>query len=254
MNLFEVSLDYTLLAALLLAVVHLLGPNIRQGMQRRTEAVTSFGGGLAVAYVFLQLFPEIEMAHEWLGDSVHFVTLASFLLFFVLEVRLLTHHERSISKAGAAPVSGGDQGAASQHMNHTSTSVFWWHIALIWLYTWMVIFALPEETGENLAFAIVGTLAVGLHMIYKDFVLRAHHEVHFASRGRYLLAIAPIAGWVAHKIAAPPEFVFDLFIAVLAGILMQGVFREELPDRQTARVGWLIGGAATFALLSLLTA
>ena len=248
------ELDYTLLAAALLTVLHALGPHIRKLFRRQAELVSSFGGGLAVAYVFLHVLPEIEGAHEWLGDRVHFITLISFLLFFVLEVWLVTRHEGATANAPMPRVSGGDHGETGESMAQSPSAVFWCHLTMSWLYTWMVVFAFPEQVGQHLTFALVATLAVGLHLIYKDYVLRRHYADDFDVKGRYLLALAPITGWLAHRIVEPPEVVFELFIAVLAGILMQGVFREELPSRQATRIGWMIGGAATFTALSFLTA
>jgi hypothetical protein len=247
MGFFEDPLDFTLLAALLLSIVHLLGPLIRQGLSRRSELVASFGGGLAVGYVFLQLFPEVELAHEWFGTHVHLITLVSFLAFYGFEALLHKRHLTALHRNHSNSQTAGE--APHDHPTH----VFWWHVALSWFYTWMVIFALPEETGENLGLAVLGAVSVGMHLIYKDYILRTHHDESFQTKGRYLLAIAPFAGWAAHLIIAPPEIVFDLFIAVLAGILMQGVFQDELPKREAARLSWLYGGAATFALLSLLT-
>ena len=248
MRLNDLSLDYTLIAALILTAIHFCGPVIRRSLRRRAELVASFGGGVAVAYVFLSLFPEIELAHEWLGDTVHAVTLFSFLFFYGLEVWLLAHR-RQPNRESAIPVSGGD------HLEdgHHSARVFWWHIVLSWFYTAMVIFALPEESSQDLGFAIVGSLAVGLHLIYKDYVLHSHHQEGFEERGRYVLAGAPMAGWLAHQLMDPSEAVFDVFVAVIAGILMQGVFRDEVPQMRAVRLNWMVGGATTFTVLTLLT-
>lgn len=250
------AVDYTFLAALLLAGIHWFGPHIRIGLHRRGEVIRSFGGGVAVAYVFLSLLPEIELAHEWLGDGVHFLTLTSFLLFYVLEVRILSLRRTHIVPQAVPRVSGGDHGAVAidaSGVDGSARLVFWWHVALIWVYTWMVIFSFPEETGGDLVVALIATLAIGIHLIYKDFILRTHHAESFAAKGRLLLAIAPIVGFIAHEIIAPPEAVFELFIAVLAGILMQGVFRDELPTQHNEHVRWMIAGAGTFAVLSLIT-
>jgi hypothetical protein len=62
-----------------------------------------------------------------------------------------------------------------------------------------------------------------------------------------------MAGWLAHQLMDPSEAVFDVFVAVIAGILMQGVFRDELPQMRAVRINWMVGGAATFTALTLLT-
>lgn len=244
----RVTLDYTLVAAVLLTVIHYAGPLIRRGLRPRAPLVTSFGGGVAVAYVFLSLFPEMELAHEWLDDDVHFVTLVSFVLFYALETWLVLHRTE-LGDPGVGAVAGDDHSAGTGHTRH----VFWWHIALSWLYTAMVIFALPEDVGENLQFAFVGSLAVGLHLLYKDYILRSHHHASYEEKGRILLASAPLVGWLAHQFGNPSEPVFDIFVAIVAGILMQGVFRDELPQTHAVRLRWMIGGVATFSVLTALT-
>lgn len=226
--------DYALVAALILSSALLFGPWIRQGFRRNSQMVASFGGGLALAYVFLNLLPELELAHHLLNDRVHLVTLFSFLVFYILEVRLLSAVANK-----------------SHAMSHGR--VFWLHIGLSWLYTWLVIFALPNEVAEQLFFTIIGSLAIGLHLVYKDYVLREHHSEDYQSKGRYILALAPILGWLTHEMLEPNEYVSDLFIAVLAGFLMQNVFREELPKHTDVRIGWLVTGAGVFSLLVWLT-
>ena len=249
MNLVTGWMDYTLVAAVLLAVAQLFGPSIRQGMRRHAELATSFGGGLAVAYVFLQLFPEIEATHDWFGDEIHVVTLVSFLAFYALELRLLLRSERRLAATRTEPVSGGDHAEASP--GH-SPAVFWWHLAVGWFYTFMVIFALPHEVSGDFELTVLTAVAIGLHLVYKDYVLRSHHSSAFEYKGQLALAAAPIAGWLAHILITPPDIMLDLFVAILAGFLMQNVFRDELPSAHTARLSWLFGGAAAFTLLAIL--
>jgi hypothetical protein len=231
------SIDVVLIATLILTLAHMFGPNIRRLLRRNGHLVSSFGGGIAVAYVFLQLFPEIEHVHHHLGDRIHLITLASFLIFFAIELRILS------------------QSPAEQEGTRANSEarIFWLHIAVSWLYTAMVIFALPSDATENTGSVVVGSLAIGLHLIYKDYVLRTHHARDFEEAGRYLLALAPLFGWFIRSITTPSDAVFDLFVAVLAGFLMQNVFRDELPHQENARLSWLFSGAALYTLLVFFT-
>lgn len=231
------SIDVVLIATLILMLAHMFGPNIRSLLRRKGHLASSFGGGMAVAYVFLQLFPEIEHVHYHLGDRIHLITLASFLIFFAIELRILSQSSAGQGGTTAEP----------------EARIFWLHIAVSWIYTAMVIFALPTDVTENAGSVVVGSLAIGLHLIYKDYVLRSHHARYFENAGRYLLALAPLAGWFTRSLVSPSEAVFDLFVAVLAGFLMQNVFRDELPHREDARLPWLFSGAALYAVLVFFT-
>ena len=233
------SLDFVLLAAAFLAAANLLGPHIRASMRQKPAIAASFGGGAAVAYVFLQLIPEIEIGHELLGDRVYVIVLASFIAFFALEMRL---HARA--RSHAAEIEAGEA--------EPNASVFWVHVAISGFYTWLIVFTLPEEVGENLAFALVGSLALGLHMIYKDFVLRSNHHSSFEQKGQYLLVLAPLVGWLTRVFATPSEMFHDMVMAVLAGFLIQSVFREEIPGYHRIRLSWFVGGAGVYSGLVFL--
>jgi len=123
----------------------------------------------------------------------------------------------------------------------------------MWFYIWMIVFAMPHKHADNLFFVLFGSLSIALHLIYKDYVLRNNNEVRFQSSGRILLAIAPIAGLIAHRVFEPSPEVLDIFMAILAGMIMQSVFREELPTADRVKMPWFIAGVATFAFLVTVT-
>lgn len=233
--------QYAILAALLLAFAHLLGPVIRNGLASHSAKVISFGGGLAVAYVFLNLIPEIDEAHEYLGDAAFIIILFSFLTFYAVEVRFLSPTGKQTSDPGV-----------DQQLQRGKRRSFWLHISLGWIYTWMMIFALPGDVSGDLFLTIVSSLAIGLHLIYKGYVLDTDQKELFESTGRYILAVAPIAGWLVHVLIDPSEVTFDIFIAVLAGYLMQSVFRAELPSYDQTRFRWMVAGAVVLLILFLI--
>lgn len=232
-------IHYAAVTALILAALQGFGPRIRTQFKAHASEVSSFGGGVALAYAFLQLFPEIDLAHEWLGEHVHSVTLVSFLIFYVLEIAITGRWGRK--RAVGIAADGGSPGATAR--------TFWFHVAIIWIYTWMVMFTLPDGAADSLAFAILGGATIGIHLIYKDYVFRRHYEERFQATGSLVLATAPLAGWIAHEFLRPSEAVLDVFIAVLAGVLLQSVFKDELPDEASVRLPWLLGGVATYAAL-----
>jgi zinc transporter ZupT len=131
--------------------------------------------------------------------------------------------------------------------------VFWLHIIVMFLYVAIVMFALPEVIANDLLFAVAAGCLIGLHLVYKDYLLRAEAPADFQATGRTLLIAAPLLGWVAHRALGPSEAVLDIFVAILAGVLLQGVFRDELPRAERASLPWVLAGVSTFAALSILT-
>jgi hypothetical protein len=239
-------IHYAGITAVILAALHAFGPTIRGRLQPHAEAVASFGGGVAMAYIFLQLFPEIDLAHQWFGEHVHVVTLVSFLVFYALEI-LITVRLAHTWRARHVPRQADEAPATA------TATTFWFHIGLIWIYTWMVTFTLPGDAADNLFFALVGSLTIGIHLIYKDYAFRRHYDAQFQHSARLVLALAPVLGWLAREIYAPADDTMDLFVAILAGVLMQSVFRDELPDASEVRYRWLVVGALCFAGLVFAT-
>lgn len=236
------SLGYLGLVAVILSLTKFFGPNIRAQLRPRAEQAQSFGGGVAIAYIFLTLLPEIDIAHEWLGEHIHLVTLISFLVFYAIELLLIAH------------IRGTRLGhKLHDHVSTPTTRAFWFHIGIMWVYIWMIVFAMPDDKADSLFFAVFGSLTIALHLVYKDYVLRSHHDAHYQNSGRYLLSIAPIAGLVAHRVFEPTEVVLDVFVAILAGVIPQGVFREELPTVDGVKLPWLFTGAGIFTLLVIVT-
>lgn len=233
-------LHYAAITAVVLAAAQAMGPKIRNELKIHSSVAASFGGGVAIAYAFLQLFPELEVAHEWLGRHVHTVALASFLGFYILEIVITRNWSFSRPSLGSL----------KEESPSATAKRFWFHVAIIWFYTWMVMFTLPDEAADSLLFATVGSLTIGIHLIYKDYVFRQHYEGDFQQSGRYILASAPLAGWLANVLWNPSEAVQDIFIAVLVGVLLQSVFRDELPEARRVQLSWLLAGVATFAVLS----
>lgn len=117
---------YTAITAVILAALQGFGPRIRARFNAHTNIVSSFGGGVALAYAFLQLFPELDLAHAALGDNIHAVSLAGFLVFYALEIAITRRW------------SGGHGALLALHQQSPAAAArsFWFHVAIIWSYTW----------------------------------------------------------------------------------------------------------------------
>ena len=57
----------TLLIASIFIGIHLFARQLHQGLYRSKQVAGSFGSGLAIAYVFIQLLPELEKGADALG-------------------------------------------------------------------------------------------------------------------------------------------------------------------------------------------
>lgn len=224
-----------LFVAILFGVVHIFGPRFRTFMQAagKTAILGSLGGGIAVAYIFLQLLPELEAAEgRLLGDSIHLIVLVGFVVFWGLEVKL----------------------QAGQHIMRVqqwsmTTSTFAFHMALGAMYNWLLIYAMPTQLHEGGSKALIGAIPLVLHLIYKDYLMGEHQPQEFDKWGRYILAVAPLIGWAAVLLATPSEVFSDLLIAVLTGYIIHTVFRSELPAFEESNFRWFLSGVVIYAVL-----
>lgn len=231
-----------LLSALALAALHLAAPRIRKLPLVPEQVTASFAGGIAVAYVFLHLLPELSEGsvrlREVLGDErertplmgleIFAVALIGFVLFYGLE-RL------------AQRTSGGTG----------SGRVFTLHLASYALYNGIIAYTLPLNYRTGVPFAVLFTVAMGLHFVLSDRGLEEHYGMRFDRRGpRLVLAGALLIGWAFATLLAPTStLVVSVLVAFLAGSVLMNVFKEELPSNRRSHFGWFAAGLVLYGLL-----
>ena len=246
-----------LLSTLALAALHLAAPHIR-GLPGVPEyATSSFAGGLAVSYVFLHLLPELSEGNrelaEVLGDTgerspllgleIFAVALLGFLVFYGLE-RLAERSERP-----ATVGEGGEGGEGSDP--EEGPAVFRLHLASFMVYNAIIGYTLILDWRTSMWFAILFTVAMGMHFVLTDRGLEEHYGERFDRlTPRLLLAGALLVGWGLAALFAPTSSVFvSLLTAFLAGSILLNVFKEEIPSARTSHFGWFVTGLASYALL-----
>ena len=227
--------------ALAFAAIHFGAPLLRRLFEPERPWLASAAGGMAVAFAIIILLPELEYVHASVGDVVYPLVLAGLVGFYVAELGLLRRR--------AVPAGGGSA-ALSTH-DGAGASV---HLAISWLYTFGLVYALPDQVHEHAVVVLMTSVAIGLHLAYKDWLIVAHHPAVYRRMGRYLLATSPIAAFGATLVAGPSEMVSDLILALIAGYMLQNVFRNEMPESRTSQplafaAGALaVGGPITLAL------
>ena len=205
----------------------------------------SFAGGIAVAYVFLRLLPELTRAQQEMtehhGSSAW---LRQHLLFLV-------------SLAGAATLFGIERAAKRTKQmrkergeeERSAAWVFWLHAALMCVYVAFIAYLLFHR--EQLGRVAVLGLVMAVHFSGIAVALADDYRSLFSSRGRWLLAAAVLAGGVYGYLATMPEMVHHLVLSVLAGAVIFNVIKEEIPPEQQSRF-WAVAAGIIFAAALLL--
>lgn len=229
-----VILDWALAVAALLALLHVAAPQFRGVLSRYSGAVGSLGAGMAVTYVFLHLFPELEIGESIFGKRIHLLVLAGFLAYYGAEQSL----GRRASPDGAEV---------------KERSRFILDLTLAWIYGWLVLYALPDSLKAE-GFAIIPLLlAVGLHQAHGDFELSEAYERDFDLWGRFVLASGPLAGWVTDLFYFKDDpLVSSTCTAVLAGSCLYKTFKHQLPESGHSQFRWFLAGILLFVTLHFL--
>jgi zinc transporter ZupT len=250
-----------LASAAVLVALHLLAPRIRRLPLVPEQVTASFAGGIAVSYVFLHLLPELADGNERIGEllddtgtrtpllglEIFVVALLGFLVFYGLE-RLAERHQEHVESPGEHGPAQRDE----QPVQGTGeASVFRLHLTSFVVYNAVIGYTLPLNWRASGAFAVLFTVAMGLHFVLSDRGLEERYGARFdRPQPRLVLASGLIVGWALAALFAPTSDVFvSLLTAFLAGSILLNVFKEEIPPTRRSHFGWFAVGLASYALL-----
>lgn len=245
-----------LASTLVLAALHLLAPHIRKLPLVPEHATASFAGGLAVSYVFLHLLPELARGNTELRElfeetgepsplvelAIFVVALVGFCMFYGLE-RLA---ERSKAAAEHA-TSAGEPGTSGT----SYSKVFLVHLGSFLVYNAVITYTLSSNYRTGVAFAVLFTIAMGLHFVISDRGLEEHYGKQFNRKmPRLLLAGGLLLGWALAVVFAPTRSItVSLLMAFLAGSVLLNVFKEEIPAARRSSFPWFVTGLGSYAAL-----
>lgn len=214
--------------ALVVVFVHLASPQLAR-LIRNKGNYASFSGGLAVAYVFLHLLPELDEGHEFLGERIYFVALLGFTFLYGFEFWLRRRSRVEVQKAHYALQMG---------------------IAMV--YSALLVFTLGTQLPATLALTVVFVIAIGMDLLSDDIDFLEDFDDRFRKQGRFLVAAAGAAGFALSLVRRPHEVYIDLLTAVLAGFMLYSVFRDEVPTASKAHFPMFLTGLGTFLVIHLL--
>lgn len=224
-------------ATAVLAAAHGVLPWLRGRLVGVGEGVVaSIGGGVAAAYVFVHLLPEVAQGNrevaEVLGQHVEVSELEEVLLFLV-------------AFAGFVALYGLDHLAERRR---TEGAVFAVHLGTFALYNALITYALPTRFRTGLGSAVLFVVAMAVHFLLTDRSLAAHYGDRFARVGRPVLVAALVVGFVLAWAFAPTSAtVVSVLLALLGGFVLYNVFSDELPGASRLRYPVFLTSATAYA-------
>jgi hypothetical protein len=247
------STALTLAFALVLAGVHLLAPRIRALPVVPRHAATSFGGGIATAYLFLYLLPRLaegnRAATEALGEQarsiplgdlvVFLAALLGFFTFYALEHLTLRSEEQ---RQGREDILHGRAEA--------SRLVFALQLAFFAGYSAVITYTLPTKLGAGLIPGLLFAVAMAMHLVGTDQVLQERFRASLTVHLRLVLAGGALAGWlVAAVVGFSSPVLINLLAALLSGAILFNVVNDEVPPDRHSSFAWFSVGLVLYAVL-----
>ncbi|XBQ17616.1 MAG: hypothetical protein ABL308_06965 [Oceanicaulis sp.] len=227
-----------LAAALVFAGVHLVSPWLMFLDVTPRSAWLSISGGVATAYVFLHLLPELAGAQaDHLGGAAGLPGARDVWLMAMAGLSLSYAFERM------ARVNPTGRGAP--------WSIYGLHLGSFAVYNALIGYVIDEQARRGLVSLALYTFALGLHYVVNDRALVRKHGDRYRRSGRFILAAAPIAGWALGAFVFVEHRYVALLTALLAGGIILNTVKEELPKERESNVWAFLGGVAAYGALLL---
>jgi hypothetical protein len=237
----------SLIVAVFWIVPFALGGRFRLGASPSRRAWLSAAGGTAIAYVFVDLLPEMQRMQETFSTAaagrafpfphyrVYTAALAGFVLFYTLE-----------NMAAATRPEPSEQAEQDRPL------VYWLHIGGFAVYCGLMGYLLREDADSRELSLVPYGLAMFCHFWVVDHALRAEHGPPYDRAGRWVLASAILAGWALAAMRVSSDLVVPTLMGLIAGGVVINSVKEELPEKGQGRVVPFVLGAFGYALLLLL--
>jgi hypothetical protein len=231
-------------AALLFCAIFLLVGKLRpfRRLVREERSAISFGAGVATAYVFVHVMPELNTARRAFADSsslplryegmsIFYLSLIGFLMFYGLDhLRKRLHISSETEEAGAA----------------FKISI-WGFAAYVGLMAYLLVHNL-EDTPRSVA---LFALAIAVHFLGVDHALREEYGEVYHRIGRFVLAAMALLGWVVGMLVTLPRPVLALLVAFISGAVIMNSSITELPTESKGRFLPFMYGGLAYGLILL---
>lgn len=232
----------SLLLACFLAICHYLPCYIQQRPHQRQCQLASFAGGFAIAFVFLHMMPELTAGKEIISEIIQVfsnnLVLMETLTFLIALIGFTIYY-------GVELIS-----LRQQTPDQPKKSTYLLHMMMQAVFNFIITYTMATRIETGLFFAIIFTLSMGLHFMLTDRHMRRHFPQLFTIKSRLVFMLALIAGALVSWIVGPEiEISSSFLIAILAGIIMYQIFREELPNSQDSNFNSFCIGIFTMTII-----
>jgi hypothetical protein len=225
----------TLGVILVLSLIHIFAGKFLQLEGVPRNRWLSIAGGSSVAYVCIHLLPEIIEGQKKLLDKLSWIeSLTKHPLLLVLLAGLVLFY-------GLERIARRSDSEERSDMDSTSR-VFWLHIISFGIYNALVGYVVKYRAETEGKGYLLFASAMALHFMANDHALSEHHKDMYKTKGRWVLAVSVLIGWIVGSVTDISELVIIAIVAFLGGGIILNVFKEELPkERESRFLPFLLG-------------
>jgi hypothetical protein len=225
----------SLVAVLILALLHIVAARVH-GMSETRPRWLSGASGISVAYVFVQLMPDLaegqelwlqarpEPIFQWLGRQIYLMALVGLVLALGME-RLTASRK------------------------HRDRARFRMHAASFAVYN-LLIGGLALRLGGVIP-VVLAVLAFGAHLLVHDHHLQREFGAAYQRVGRWLFAGSLLSGWLLETLFDVPVVIVSALLGLVAGGIILNVIKEELPEQGEGAFGVFVAGTTVYSSLLL---
>jgi hypothetical protein len=227
----------SLSAVIAIALVHLRSG--KRPLLHDSRSALSAAGGVALAYVFMHVLPELAQSQEYLlewvdarrqvmiEEHVYLFALAGLLVFFTAI-------------------------GVERDMARNQRAFYRVELTTFALYNVLIGYLLTRRMASGIMSLVLFTIAVVAHFIAVDSDLYERHKEYYRSNGAWILAVSLIVGWLLAAFTELHPLLVIAGFSFLSGAIIVNTFRVELPRADKRNYKALITGAGLYALLILL--
>jgi hypothetical protein len=237
----------TLAVALIFMAVYATASRLYPFQNRFNRSWLSVGAGVSVAYVFLDILPELGIHQERVllhamdepvfaaEKLIYIFALIGFVFFYGVENIVLA------------------SSAENPHNGHGgSGAAFWIEIAGFALYSWLIGYLLVEIGEEGERSLALYAAAMGLHLMVVGHTLVGEHGKAYDRWAWWILGASVVSGWLLGSTMPMSHHLISRVFAFVAGGVVMTSMHEELPGAENGRFWWFIGGSGVYAIILLL--
>jgi hypothetical protein len=207
-------------------------------IDRRWHALSA---GVVVAYVFVNVMPELEEHRPAVAESslgtlldtekrIYLWALGGFVVF------------AGLSRLRCVPLGG----------VRRAGWLYGGTVAGYALYVLLIGYLLVRREDTSILSLALYVFAIGLHLLMVDGELAEQFQHRYESGGRWLLAGCVLLGWALGIAGAFPDSITSRLFALLAGGVLITAVHAEIRAEIGPRFWWFVGGSAAYATILML--